>query len=205
MTDDRHSSDSPDSGDRHTAGPERDRDRVPSLYLAEFKTPAEIMRAAERVRDAGFRYWDVHTPFPIHGMDDAMGLGQSHLGWISLILGMTGTLGAYVMMYWMNGVDYPLVVGGKPPGAAVSMIPILFECTVLLCGLGTVFGMFGLNKLPRHHHPVFYSKRFERASDDRFFLSVEAQDPRFDIEDTRELLESLNPSYIELVEEEVDP
>ncbi len=192
-------------GESEPTGPEGEGDRVPALFLAEFDTPKDIMHAAERIRDAGFKYWDVHTPFPVHGMDAAMGLGQSHLGWISLGMGMTGTMGAFAMMYWMNGIDYPLIIGGKPPGAVISMIPILFECTVLLCGLGTVFGMLGLNKLPRHHHPVFYSERFERATDDKFFLSIEAQDPKFDLEETRELLESLHPTHIELVEEEIEP
>lgn len=178
-------------------------DRRPALYLAEFETSAHVVRAAEKVRDAGYEHWDVHTPFPIHGMDKAMGLGQSHLGWICLIAGFVGLLGGFTMMYWMNGIDYPIIVGGKPPEAIPSMVPILFECTVLLTGFAAVFGMLGLNKLPRHHHPIFYSERFERCSDDRFFISIEAADSKFDLETTRQLLETLNPSYLELVEEEV--
>lgn len=176
-------------------------EKSPALYLAEFETPGAIMKAAEQVRDAGYTRWDVHTPFPIHGMDAAMGLGQSQLSWISFFAGLTGAIGGFTMMYWMNGVDYPLVVGGKPPDAVISMIPILFECTVLLCGLGTVFGMLGINQLPRHHHPVFHSRRFERATDDRFFISVEAQDPKFDLEKTQALLQGLGPSHLELVSE----
>ncbi|MEM9188542.1 MAG: quinol:electron acceptor oxidoreductase subunit ActD [Myxococcota bacterium] len=176
---------------------------APALYLAEFETPGEILHAAEKVRDEGFARWDVHTPFPVHGMDKAMGLGDSQLGWISFFMGATGLIGAYFMMYWMNGVDYPIIIGGKPPEAIPSMVPILFECTVLLTGIGTVFGMLGLNKLPRHHHPVFYSERFARASDDKFFISIEAADPKFDLEKTKRFLESLSPSYLELVEEEV--
>lgn len=178
-------------------------ERVPALYLAEFDTPGAVLEAAKRVRDAGFQHWDVHTPFPIHGMDAAMGLGQSRLGWISFLIGASGLAGGFAMMYWMNGVDYPLNVGGKPPDFLPSMIPILFECTVLLCGIGTVFGMFGLNKLPRHHHPIFYSERFERCSDDKFFISIEAQDPKFDLKKTRRLLESLHPTNVELIEEVV--
>jgi hypothetical protein len=132
-----------------------------------------------------------------------MGLGQSHLGWIAFFMGLTGCIGGFAMMYWMNGVDYPLIVGGKPPAAIPSMAPILFECTVLLTGIGTVFGMLGLNKLPRHHHPIFYSERFERGSDDKFFISIEAQDAKFDLDETKELLLSLHPTHVELVEETV--
>jgi hypothetical protein len=105
------------------------------------------------------------------------------------------------MMLWMNGIDYPIIVGGKPGESIPSMVPILFECTVLLSGITAVFGMLGLNKLPRHHHPIFYSKRFERGSDDKFFISIEAGDPKFDIDKTRTLLSSLHPTHIELVEE----
>ena len=179
------------------------RDIRPALYLAEFETTADVLHAAEKVREAGYQSWDVHTPFPVHGMDKAMGLGQSHLGWICLLAGMTGLLGGFAMMYWMNGIDYPLIVGGKPPESVPSMVPIMFECTVLLTGFGALFGMLGLNKLPRHHHPIFYSERFERCSDDRFFISIEAGDPKFDLDGTRDLLESLHPSHLELVEEEL--
>ena len=177
-------------------------EKQPALLLAEFSTPADVLHAAEKVRDAGYKNWDVHTPFPVHGMDKAMGLGDSGLGWISLICGLTGTAAAFAMMYWMNGVDYPLIVGGKPADAFISMIPIMFEVTVLLCGLGTFVGMLGLNKLPRLHHPIFESQRFEKCSDDKFFVSIEAGDPKFDVGKTRTFLEALCPSHVELVEEE---
>jgi hypothetical protein len=178
-----------------------DPNKVPALYLAEFDTTADIMHAAEKVRDAGFTKWDVHTPFPVHGMDAAMGISESKLGLIVFGAGATGLIGAYLMMLWMNGIDYPIIVGGKPAESIPSMVPILFECTVLLSGITAVFGMLGLNKLPRHHHPIFYSKRFERGSDDKFFISIEAGDPKFDLDKTRELLSSLHPAHIELVEE----
>jgi len=178
-------------------------ERRPALFLAEFESTGEVLHAAEKVRDAGYRRWDVHTPFAVHGMDRAMGLGDSHLGWIVFAAGAIGLLGGFAMMHWMNGIDYPLIIGGKPPESIPSMVPILFECTVLFGGITAVVAMLGINKLPRHHHPVFYSERFERCSDDRFFISIEAEDPQFDMEDTRDLLESLRPSYLELVEEEV--
>ena len=174
----------------------------PALLLAEFDAPAGAMHCAEKLRDAGYSKFDAHTPFPVHGMDKAMGLSDSKLGFIVLFFGLSGTSLAFLMMYWMNGVDYPIVIGGKPPGAIPSMVPILFEVTVLFSALSTVFGMFGLNKLPRHHHPVFYSDRFKSFSDDKFFVSVEAEDPKFDTKKTRALLEQAHPASIELVLEE---
>jgi hypothetical protein len=174
----------------------------PLLYLAEYPTTAAVVHAAERVRDAGYRKWDVHTPFPIHGMNAAMGIRDSAVGWIVLVMGLTGCASAFLLIWWTNGVDYPLVVGGKPPYSLPSMIPVMFELTILLSAFGAVFGMLGLNQLPKHHHPVFYSDRFERATDDRFFISIEASDPAFDREATRALLEETHPTHVELVQEE---
>lgn len=175
----------------------------PLLYLAEFDKPDDVMHAAEKCRDEGFENWDVHTPYPLHGMDAAMGLGDSKLGWIVLACGLTGVSLAVLMMQWMNGYDYPLIIGGKPPDAIPSMVPIMFELTVLLSAFGAVLGMLHLNKLPRHHHPVFYSDRFDTFSDNKFFISIEAEDRKFDLAQTKELLESLKPAHVELVEEEV--
>ena len=180
--------------------------RIPSIILAEFKSTHDVLHAAEKVRDAGYVRWDAHTPFPVHGMDRAMGLRDSRLGWIVLLFALTGLTGAFVMMHWMNGVDYPTVVGDKPPGAPEtlpSMVPILFELTILLSAFGAVLGMFHLNKLPRHHHPVFESDRFRLASDDRFFISIEADDPKFDVEKTRALLAGAHAANVEVIEEDV--
>jgi hypothetical protein len=173
----------------------------PVLYLAEFETADAVVHAAEKVRDEGFERWDVHTPYPVHGMDSAMGLPDSRLGWIVLLCGLTGVSLAVLMIQWMNGIDYPLVIGGKPPDAVPSMVPIMFELTVLLSAIGALFGMLGQNALPKHYHPVFFSDRFESFSHDKFFISVEAVDKRFDLDKTRALLESLHPSHLELVEE----
>jgi hypothetical protein len=175
----------------------------PVLYLAEFNTADEIIHAAEKVNEAGYTKWDVHTPYPVHGMDRAMGLSDSRLGWIVLVCGLLGLIGAVTMIQWMNGVDYPLVIGGKPPDAFASMVPIMFELTVLLSAFGTVFGMFGLNQLPKHFHPIFYSDRFESCSHDKFFVSIEVEDKQFNLEGTKKLLESLHPAHLELVEEKV--
>jgi hypothetical protein len=184
--------------------PEEANEVKPALLLAEYATPGEVMHAAESFRDAGYTVFDTHTPFPVHGMDRAMGLPDSRLGWIVLAMGLTGVSCGWLMIWWMNGVDYPIIIGGKPAYSLPSMIPIMFELTILLSAFGAVFGMFGLNKLPRHHHPIFHSDRFASFSNDRFFLSVEATDPKFHLERTRDLLEKSHPAAIELIEDEVE-
>lgn len=178
---------------------QHDESQRPLLMLAEFDSPGACMHGAEKLRDAGYTKFDAHTPFPVHGMDKAMGLPDSKLGWIVLGFGVTGTFLAWLMMYWMNGVDYPIVIGGKPPGTLPSMIPIMFEVTVLFSSLTAVFGMLGLNKLPRHHHPLFFSERFKACTDDKFFLSVEVEDPKYDTDKTRALLESAKAHAVEVV------
>ena len=167
----------------------KDTDETPALLLAEFDTAGKVLHAAEKLRDAGYTQFDTHSPFPIHGMDAAMGLSDSKLGLLVFPVAMAGTATAFTMMWWMNGIDYPLVIGGKPPFSLPSMVPIMFELTVLFSAFATVFGMLHLNRLPRHHHPVFNSERFTGATDDKFFLSVEADDPKFDAPAVRRLLE----------------
>ncbi len=194
-----------------TAQPHRGHDGAhdqfgaPSLILAEFRSAHDVLHAAEKVREAGYVKWDAHTPFPVHGMDRAMGLRDSRLGWIVLIFALIGLSGAFLMMQWMNGIDYVTVVGDKPPAAPQtlpSMVPILFELTILLSAFGAVFGMLHLNGLPRHHHPVFDSDHFRLASDDRFFLSIEADDPKFDLDEIRRLFEGAHASHVEVLQEE---
>ncbi len=172
-----------------------------ALYLAQYDTTAQILHAAEKVRKAGYTKFDTHTPFPIHGMDGAMGLPDSRVGWIVFFSGLTGVSSATLMMWWMGGVDYPLVVGGKPGFALPSSVPVMFEVMVLLSAFGALFGMLHLNRLPRHHHPVFESETFRSASDDKFFLSIEAEDPKFDLQETKSLLAETHPVGVELVEE----
>jgi ActD protein len=169
--------------------------------LAEYETPAAAYHAAEKVRDAGYTKWDVHTPFPVHGMDHAMGLKPTPVGWISFAGGLTGGSLALLMQWWMNGHDYPLTIGGKPPFAVQAAVPVTFELTILLTAFATLFGMLGLNKLPQLYHWAFNSQRFERATDDRFFVSIEALDPKFDAARTRALLESTHPVSLEAIDE----
>jgi hypothetical protein len=180
--------------------------RAPAVLLAEFQSAHDVLHAAEKVRDAGYARWDTHTPFPVHGMDRAMGLKDSRVGWIVISFALVGLTGAFTMMHWMNGIDYPLIVGDKPggaPGSLPSMVPILFELSILLSAFGAVLGMLHLNRLPRHHHPLFASERFRQSSDDRFFISIEADDPKFDVDKTRALLESAQAHYVEVIEEDV--
>jgi hypothetical protein len=172
-----------------------------ALLLAKYDTTAQVLHAAEKVRKAGYTKYDVHSPFPIHGMDAAMGLPDSRVGWIVFFSGLTGVSGALLMMWWMGGVDYPLVVGGKPGFTLPSSVPIMFELMVLLSAFGALFGMLHLNRLPRHHHPVFESETFRSATDDKFFVSIEAEDPKFDVAETKALLEGTHAVSVEIVEE----
>ncbi|MEM8607340.1 MAG: DUF3341 domain-containing protein [Myxococcota bacterium] len=182
----------------------------PALFLAEYDTPNAVALAAMKVRDAGYERWDCHTPYPLHGLDEAMGLKPTKIGIISFVFGMLGVGTAVLMIQYMNnwqinfldiGWGYPIVVGGKPPGAFPSMVPIMFELGILFTGFATLFGLLGIIKLPRHNHPIFESDRFEAATDDKFFISIEAGDKMFDLERTKALLDSTEATYVELVQE----
>ena len=175
--------------------------RKAAMLLAEYPTPGRCLHAAEKLRAAGYTKFDAHTPFPVHGMDRAMGLPDSRLGWIVIIAALTGTSCAFLMMWWMNCIDYPLVIGGKPPSVSsiASMVPIMFELTILFSAFAAVFGMFGMNKIPMHHHPIFESDRFRSFSTDKFFISVEAHDPKFKLDKTRDFLEKTHADFVELV------
>ena len=168
--------------------------------LGEFATPADLYHACERVRDAGFTRWDAHTPFPVHGLEGAMGLRRSPLPWIVLVMALTGAALGFILQWWVHTSAYPLVISGKPFFTWPAFIPVTFEVAVLFGALGAVFGMFGLNRLPMHHHPLFQSKVFERASDDAFFISIESWDPRFDPSATSTLMKSLGARSVELLE-----
>src|SRR4051812_45279813 len=183
----------------HTASAPVESDETPALLLAEFDSAGEVLHAAEKLRDAGYTEFDTHTPFPVHGMDAAMGLKDSKLGLIVFPVALTGTTLAFLMMWWMNGVDYPLVIGGKPPYSLPSQVPIMFEVTILLSAFATVFGMFHLNRLPRHHHPIFNSERFKGFSDDKFFLSVESTDKKFSLDKTKKLFEDAHAEHTEVL------
>jgi hypothetical protein len=168
--------------------------------LAEFATPADLYHACERVRDSGYTRWDAHSPFPVHGVEGAMGLRRSPLPWIVLGMGLLGAGLGFLLQWWVHASAYPLVISGKPYFAWPAMIPVTFELGVLFAAFGAVFGMLALNRLPMHHHPLFKSKVFERVTDDAFFISIESWDPRFDPSATGKLLESLGARRVELLE-----
>ena len=167
--------------------------------LAEYDTAADIMHAAEKVRDAGYRRWDVYTPFPIHGMDEAMGLKKSLVGWFTFCGGVTGVTLGYLMIWWMNAYDYAIVVGGKPLFSPIYSFPVAYECTILLSAFGSLGGMLFLNRLPRWYNPIFSSERFKKATHDKFFLAIEAMDPKFSDTETRRLLQDSGSKHIEEV------
>mgnify|MGYP001226025551 CR=1 FL=1 len=168
--------------------------------LAEFNDATELFHACEKVRDAGFTKWDAHSPFPIHGLDRAMGLRRSLVPWIVLVMGLTGATAGMVLQWWTSAVDYKIYIAAKPYFSWQAFIPVTFELMVLFSALGAVFGMFALNRLPQHYHPLFGSKRFERATDDKFFISIEAGDPNFQDEDTAKFLSGLGAAHVETVE-----
>jgi hypothetical protein len=169
--------------------------------MAEFETPADAMHAAEQVRDAGFRRWDVFTPFPVHGMDKAMGLKNSKVGWFSFIGGVTGYATGMLMIWFCNKFDYPVLIGGKPLFSPFSAFPPSYELTILLGAFGAIGGMLFLNRLPRLHHPLLKNRRFALATHDRYFVVIETADPKYNEVETRKLLEAAGSKRIELVEE----
>jgi hypothetical protein len=163
--------------------------------LAEFGTHEELVHAAEKAREAGFRKMDAFAPFPVEGLAEALGK-KTRLPLLVLIGGIIGGVGAYYMEWYANAVSYPINIGGRPMHSWPSFIPITFELTVLAAALTAFFFSLGLNGLPRPHHPLFNILEFERASQDRFFLCIEARDRIFHPAQTREFLQSLNPLSI---------
>lgn len=168
-------------------------------FVAEFETQNALLHAAEKLRDAGYTRFDAHSPFPIHGMDKAMGLGQSKLPILVFLGGLFGCSGALALQYWVHVIENPLNIAGKPFFSLPAFIIVMFEMTILFAAFTTVFGMFGLNKLPMYFHGVFNHPRFHKVTDDAFFVSVEAADPRFDENKTRILLMDTGAKNIELV------
>jgi len=168
--------------------------------LAEFLTPDAVVGAAERVRAAGYTKVDGYSPYPMEELAHALGLRRSLMPRLVLGGGLAGLLGGYGLVYWTSVIDYPLNIGGRPFHAWPSFIIPTFETTILLAAVTAVFGMLALNGLPRPYHPVFNVKAFEGASQDRFFLCVESEDPRFDQEETRHFLETLGASAVTEVE-----
>lgn len=172
---------------------------VPVGVLGQFDTPDALKRAAAELRDAGFRKWDVHSPYPIHGLDRAMGMRPTRLPWLVLAAGLTGIVLALALQIWTNAIDYPINISGKPLLSIPAFIPITFELMVLLAAFAAFGGALVLNLLPQFGHPVFRSRRFVEAAGNGFFISIESSDPKFHAEDSAALLKSLGASHAEVL------
>ena len=157
--------------------------------IAHFETTRELYHAAEQVRDAGYRNWDCITPFPVHGLDKAMGLRRSIVPRISLAGGVTGFCTGMLLIWWTGAVDYPISVGGKPMFSPMFAFPVAYELTILFTAFATLIGMFLVNGLPMHYHPVLKYDHIRSGMDDTFFIVIEARDPRYHLAHTRALLE----------------
>lgn len=190
-------------------------------YLAEFDSVKDLYHAAEQVRDAGYARWDCHSPFPIHGLDGAMGLKRSKLPWFVFFGGLTGISVAFTLEtltqtnFWRDTVGlgflqtiaetYPTVVQAKPTNiwTLPAYFPVMFELTILFSAFTVLFGLLAFIGLPRLNHPLFTSKRFAKFSDDGFFVCIEARDPKFSQESTKSFLEQIGAKNIELVEDDI--
>jgi hypothetical protein len=169
--------------------------------MAEFEEPEQLIAAANRAYAAGYRKMDAYSPMPVEGLAEAIGFKRNWVSLVVLIGGLAGCIGGFSLLWWICMVAYPHNVGGRPFNSWPAFIPITFECTVLLAALSSVIGMLAMNKLPMPYHPVFNVQSFaERASVDRFFLCIEATDPKFDLEQTRAFLLELNPEEVAEVE-----
>ena len=168
--------------------------------IAEFDNPADILHAAKKVRDAGYRRWDTFTPFPVHGLDKAMGLRRSIVPRISLAGGITGFCTGMSMIWWTGAYDYQITVGGKPLFSPMFAFPVSYELTILFTAFATIGGMFFLNGLPMHYHPVLKYDQIKRGMDDTFFIVIEARDPRFNLANTKALLEQAGGKEIKELE-----
>lgn len=164
--------------------------------VAEYETPEALLKAAATVRDAGYKRIDALTPFPVHGLADALGLPKSRMAGLVLAGALAGAIGGFGLQYWQSMIQYPHIVSGRPYFSWPNFIPIVFECAVLAAGLTAFIGMLVRNGLPRPHHPVFSAPRSENATTSRFLLVVEAADPLFDEKKTAELLQSTGADFV---------
>jgi len=178
------------------------RQTTPKLYgiMAEFDSPSDLVAAARRTHSAGYRRINGYSPYPIEELDEAIGFTRTSLPLIVLIGGILGGLGGFFMQYWMEVIDYPLNVGGKPYNSWPAFVPITFECTVLVAAFAAVLGMLVLNKLPQPYHPVFNAPNFALATRDKFFLVIEANDPSFRHDETMEFMRTLQAVSVNDVE-----
>jgi hypothetical protein len=172
---------------------------APYGLMAEFETPEALKAAAHAARDGGYRQMDAYAPFPVAGLAEAVGFTQNRVSLIVLIAGLLGAVSAFGMMYYATVIAYPINIGGRPLNSWPAYIPITFEVTILFAATAALVGMLVLNRLPKPYHPVFNTPGFERASRDRFFLCIEAEDEQFGPAETRRFLEGQGPVAVEAV------
>jgi hypothetical protein len=168
--------------------------------IGEFSEPEELVAAGRKIHEMGYTKLDAMTPFPVHGIDDAIGIPPSKLGWMVIFCSAAGALTAQLLIWWIGAINYPLVIGGKPLFDFTYSIPVTFELTVLFSAFGAFLGMWGFNGLPKLYHPSFKYSSAYRASDDRFLLVIEANDPKFDAQQAVEHLKSVGADVVEVVE-----
>lgn len=171
---------------------------ITGLYgvIAEFSDAQGLLDAANSAREEGYTEMDAFSPFPIHGLAEAVGFAKTGLSAVVLTMGAIGGIGGFFMCWYANVISYPLNIGGKPYNSWPAWIPIAFECAILLAALGAVFGMLALNGLPMPYHPVFNVRRFDQASRDKFFLVLQAKDPKFKLAEVRDFLDKFNPREV---------
>jgi hypothetical protein len=168
--------------------------------MGEFSDPHELVHAGRKIREMGYTKLDAMTPFPVHGIDEALGIPYSKLGWIVVCIGLCGTATALLLIWWCGAINYPLVIGGKPLFDFTFSIPITFELTILCSAFAALLGMLALNGLPRLYHPSLNYRNAHRATDDKFLLVIEADDPKFHPQQTVEHLKSVGAADVEVVE-----
>ncbi len=174
-------------------------------WMAEYADENQLLDAARKVKDSGYTRTDAFTPFPVHGIDEALGIKPTVLPWFTLAAGFTGITVALTMQYWMNAVDYPYIISGKPYASWPAFIPVAFELTVLFSAFTTVFAMLGLNGLPRFSSPFFSNPKFDRTTDDRFFLWIDSRDKYFNSDKVKSLLSATGALSVEEVREDDSP
>jgi len=170
--------------------------------MGEFDTPEQLVAAAKKTREAGYKHVEAYTPFPIEGLSEHIGFRWTAVPLITLMGGIAGALTGFGLQYWCSAITYPLNIGGRPLNSWPAFIPVTFELTVLFSAISAVVGMIALNKLPQPHHPVFHVERFSHASTDKFFLCIEARDPQFNLAESARFLQHLNAKHVTEVKDE---
>jgi len=170
--------------------------------MGEFSTPEDLLAATKKTREAGYKHVEAYTPFPVEGLAEAVGFRWTAVPLLTLMGGVGGGLTGFGLQYWVAAITYPMNIGGRPLNSWPAFIPVTFELTVLGASIFAVVGMLALNKLPQPYHPVFNVERFAQASTDKFFLCIEARDPKFDLAETSKFLQSLKAEHVNEVKDE---